>query len=40
LSLNTSTGVISGTPTQAGLVVVQLPGYTPVQVLGIITIFP
>jgi Putative Ig domain len=50
LSLNTATGVISGTPTQTvsiagpsccgGLVTMQLPGYAPIEVLGIITIFP
>jgi hypothetical protein len=50
LSLNTATGVISGTPTQAisiagpsccgGLVTMQLPGYAPIEVLGILTIFP
>ena len=50
LSLNTATGVISGTPTQAisiagpsccgGLITMHLPGYQPIEVLGIITIFP
>ena len=50
LSLNSATGVITGTPTQAisiagpgccgGLITMHLPGYKPVEVLGIITIFP
>ena len=50
LSLSSATGVISGTPTQAisiagpsccgGLITMHLPGYKPVEVLGIITIFP
>ena len=50
LFLNTATGVISGTPTQAisiagpsccgGVVTMQLPGYQPIEVLGIITVFP
>lgn len=50
LTLNTTTGVITGTPTQAismagpslsgGLVKMQLPGYRPVVVLGIITVLP
>ena len=50
LMLNTATGVIFGTPTQAisiagpgccgGVVTMQLPGYQPIEVLGIITVFP
>jgi hypothetical protein len=50
LSLNSSTGAISGTPTKAmsiagpsccgGLVTISLPGYKDVQVLGILSIAP
>jgi len=46
LSLNSSTGVVSGTPTEAisvsspQLVEMTLPGYKAVQVLGIIDIAP
>jgi hypothetical protein len=46
LTLDATTGVISGTPTQAisiganGLVQMQLPGYNKVDLLAIITILP
>ena len=45
LELNTNTGVISGTPTQAtgiganGLVRMHLPGYNPISILAIMNIF-
>ena len=46
LTLNATTGIISGTPTQAisiganGLVQIKLPGYNPTDVLNIISILP
>lgn len=44
LALNTSTGVLSGTPTQGisgqGSVQLNLPGYYPIDVLTSINIYP
>jgi len=46
LTLNSSTGVISGIPTQVvsiganGIVKMSLPGYSDVDLLSIITIYP